>query len=136
MAYYQPHAVTNVIVDASPVGLGAILAQKQEDGQFKPVVYASHALSPTEQRYSQTEREWLAAFWLTQKLHYYFYDREFTIVTDHKPLEKLLSSSGSPTPRLQRWLLKMQPYKFTVQYEPGHKNASDHDHLYQPQESS
>ena len=53
------------------------------------------------------------------------YDREFTIVTDHKPLEKLLSARGSPTPRLQRWLLKMQPYKFSVQYEPGHTNASD-----------
>ena len=62
MAYYQPHAVTKVIVDASPVGLGAILTQKQEDGQFKPAVCASHALSTTEQRYSQTEREGLAAF--------------------------------------------------------------------------
>ncbi|XP_065064039.1 uncharacterized protein K02A2.6-like [Rhopilema esculentum] len=125
MAYYQPHADTEVIVDASPVGLGAILTQKQQDGQFKPVAYASHALSPTEQRYSQTEREGLAAFWSTQKFHYYLYDREFTIVTDHKPLEKLLSARGSPTPRLQRWLLKMQPYKFTVQFEPGHTNASD-----------
>ena len=99
--------------------------QKQQDGQFKPVAYASHALSPAEQRYSQTEREGLAAFWLTQKFHYYLYDREFSIVNDHKPLEKLLSARGSPTPRLQRWLLKMQPYKFTVQYEPGHTNASD-----------
>ena len=125
MCYYQPNADTKVIVDASPVGLGAILTQKQEDGKFKPVAYASHALSPTEQRYSQTEREGLAAFWSTQKFHYYLYDREFTIVTDHKPLEKLLSARGSPTPRLQRWLLKMQPYKFSVQYEPGHTNASD-----------
>ena len=55
MCYYQPNADTKVIVDASPVGLGAILTQKQEDGKFKPVAYASHALSPTEQRYSQTE---------------------------------------------------------------------------------
>ena len=124
MAYYQPKAETKVIVDASPVGLGAILTQRQKDGSFKPVAYASHALSSTEQRYSQTEREGLAAFWATQKFHYYLYDREFTIVTDHKPLEKLLSSRGSPTPRLQRWLLKMQPYKYTIQYEPGHTNAS------------
>ena len=44
MCYYQPNADTKVIVDASPVGLGAILTQKQEDGKFKPVAYASHAL--------------------------------------------------------------------------------------------
>ena len=85
----------------------------------------SHALGSTEQRYSQTEREGLAAFWATQKFHYYLYDREFTILTDHKPLTKLLSSRGNPTPRLQRWLLKMQPYKYTIQHEPGHTNASD-----------
>ena len=125
MSYYQPKAETKVIVDASPVGLGAILKQRQTDGTFKPVAYASHALSSTEQRYSQTEREGLAAFWATQKFHYYLYDREFTIITDHKPLTKLLSSRGNPTPRLQRWLLKMQPYKYTIQYEPGHTNASD-----------
>lgn len=90
MAYYQPRAETKVIVDASSVGPGAILKQKQKDGAFKPVAYASRALGPTEQRYSQTEREGLSAFWATQKFHYYPYDREFTIVTDHRQFEKLL----------------------------------------------
>ena len=52
MAYYQLKAETKVIVDASPVGLGAILTQRQKDGKFKPIAYASHALSSTEQRYS------------------------------------------------------------------------------------
>ena len=36
-----------------------------------------------------------------------------------------MSSRGSPTPRLQRWLLKMQAYKYTIQHEPGHTNTSD-----------
>ena len=47
------------------------------------------------------------------------------MITDYKPQEKLLSSKGAPTPRIQRWLLKMQPYDYTVQYEPGHKNPGD-----------
>ena len=38
MAYFNPAAYTQVIVDASPVGLGAILVQKQGDGCFKPVI--------------------------------------------------------------------------------------------------
>eukprot|EP00795_Rhopilema_esculentum_P002188 gene2188-biopygen11255 len=66
-----PNTDTKVIVESSPVGLGAILTQKQQDGQLKPVAYASRALSPTEQRYSRTEREGVAAFWSTQKFHYY-----------------------------------------------------------------
>ena len=57
MAYYNPSAETHLIVDASPCGLGAILNQKQSNGDFRPVAYASRTLTPTERRYSQTERE-------------------------------------------------------------------------------
>ena len=54
------------------------------------------------------------------------------MITDHTPQEKLLSSKGAPTPRIQRWLLKMQPYDYTIQYEPEHKNPGDsyQDHHY------
>jgi hypothetical protein len=37
MSYYNQNAETNIIVDGSPFGLGAILNQKQSDGNFKPV---------------------------------------------------------------------------------------------------
>jgi hypothetical protein len=55
MAYFDPAKHTTVLVDASHVGLGAILTQ---DG--KVICYASRALTATEQRYSQTDRELLA----------------------------------------------------------------------------
>ena len=90
MAYYIPDAETKLIVDASPIGLGAILSQKQTTGEFRPVAYASKALNPTEQRYSQTERESLAVLWAVQKFHYYIYDRTFTVITDHQPLTKII----------------------------------------------
>ena len=63
MAYYVPDAKTKVIVDASPIVLGAI-PQKQKTGEAPPVVYTSKALNPTEQRYPQTERESLALLWV------------------------------------------------------------------------
>lgn len=47
------------------------------------------------------------------------------MIADHKSLEKLSSCIGAPTPRMQRWLLKIQPYDYTIQYEPGHKNTSN-----------
>ena len=105
LAYYNPDANTEIIIDASPHGLGAILAQEQPNGQYKPVRYGSRALDDTEQRYSQTEREALAARWACEHFHYYIYDRQFTIKTDHKPLEKLLSAKSNPPPRIQRWML-------------------------------
>ena len=59
LAYYEFGTETEVIVDASPVGLGAMLNQKKRDGRI-PVSYISRSLSPVEQSYSQTEREALA----------------------------------------------------------------------------
>ena len=48
MAYFNPAAYIQVIVDASLVGLGAILVQKQGDGCFKPIIYASMLLTDVE----------------------------------------------------------------------------------------
>lgn len=49
--------------DASTQGLGAVLAQQQEDQQVHPVAFASRFLSPAEQRYSITELETLGLVW-------------------------------------------------------------------------
>ena len=37
--------------DASGKGLGAVLSQKQSDGRYHPIAYASHIMTETEQRY-------------------------------------------------------------------------------------
>ncbi|MCG7869746.1 MAG: hypothetical protein JAY74_25675 [Candidatus Thiodiazotropha taylori] len=55
MAYYNENAETSLLVDGSPFGLGAILTQKQPDGSFRPVAYASRTLNAVERRYSQIE---------------------------------------------------------------------------------
>ena len=106
MAYYNPEAETNVIVDASPFGLGAILSQKQKDSNYKPIAYGSRAHTPVEQRYSQTEREALAIAFGCTHSHFFIYDRNFSIIADHKSLLYImLPTSISPPPRIQRWLL-------------------------------
>jgi hypothetical protein len=65
MSYFAKDKKTLVIVDASPVGISAILSQ-QESGTNDPkiVAYASRSLTDTETRYSQTEKEALAMFGL------------------------------------------------------------------------
>ena len=108
MSYYNPIAETNIIVDSGPRGLGAILSQKQKNAQFKPISYSSGALTDVESRYSQTEKEALAVTWAFQHYHYYIYDRHVTVYTDHKPLERLLKTSPTPLPRIQRCLMALQ----------------------------
>jgi hypothetical protein len=49
MSYFNPRWKTEILVDGSPVGLGAILTQKSPDGrQTKIISYASRALTPVE----------------------------------------------------------------------------------------
>ena len=57
ISYFDAKKDIEVIVDASPVGLPAMLVQD------KVVAYTSSVLSDTESRYSQTEREALAIVW-------------------------------------------------------------------------
>ena len=54
-----------------PYGPGAILSNIDQDGVVRNVAYASWSLSPTEQRYSQTEWEALVVVWGCEKFHMY-----------------------------------------------------------------
>ncbi|KAJ8364328.1 hypothetical protein SKAU_G00131590 [Synaphobranchus kaupii] len=101
------------------------MGQRQSDRSFKPVYYASRALSDVERRYSQMEKEALAIVWACEKFHVFFYGKEFVMVTDHKPLETIYSPKSKPPARIERWVLRMQPYQFKVVYKPGSQNAVD-----------
>ena len=125
MCHYNPIPKTNIIVDAGPKCLDAILSQKQKNGQFKPISYSSRALTDVESRYSQTEKEALAITWAFQHYHYYICDRHVIVYTDHKPLERLLTTSSTTPPRIQRWLMRLHAYKYTIKYRPGIENAAD-----------
>lgn len=69
MKYFNPSLETELIVDASPVGLGAILTQLTADGGMNIIAYASRSLTDCESRYSQTEREALAVIWGVGHFH-------------------------------------------------------------------
>ena len=56
------------------------------DGIYKPVAFASRKLSPTEQRYSATERELLAIVYCYMQFYSHVYGRKIKIYTDHQPL--------------------------------------------------
>ena len=124
LAYYDKDARTKVIADASPVGLGAVLVQIQ-NGHEVAVCYASRSLTKCEARYSQTEKEALSLVWACEKFHAYIYGRSFDLVTDHKPLEVIYGPRSKPSARIERWVLRLQPYDFKVVHVKGLDNTAD-----------
>ena len=124
---YEVGAQTQVTVDASPGGLGAVLAQMQNK-QWVPVVYKSRSLKDAETRYSQTEREALAIRWGVQKLRKYLLGApRFQIITDHKPLQFMFSSGKQDLPpRIERFIMDIQGYDWEVIYKPGKNNIADY----------
>ena len=124
LVYFDKSAPTKIITDASPVGLGAVLAQEQ-DGAWTPVCYASRSLTGCEQRYSQTEKEALGVVWAFERFHVYVYGMKFVVETDHKPLEVIYGPRSRPCARIERWVLRLQPYDFSVIHRPGRENIAD-----------
>ena len=121
LAKYDPRKETKVAADASQYGIGAVLIQKQDDGTYRPVTYASRALTLTEQRYAQVEKEGLAVNWACERFRDYLIGIAFHIETDHKPLVSLLGKKNLDelTPRIQRFRMRLMGYKYSISHLPG-----------------
>ena len=96
--HYDPKRQLVLTCDASPFGVGAVLAHIMDDGSERPVGYASRSLSQAEKGYSQLDKEALAIVFGVTKFNSYLYGRPFTIYSDHKPLMYLFGEhKGIPT---------------------------------------
>ena len=115
LSYYNPTETLVIQCDASQYGIGAVLMQNG-----KPLSYASRAMTPTETRYAQIEKEMLAILFSVRRFHQYTYGRKVQILTDHKPLQSIVKKPLCMAPRrLQGMMLKLQEYDVDVTYLPG-----------------
>ena len=114
--------------DASRRGLGAVLSQKQADGRYHPIAFASCVMNETEQRYHSNKQEFLALKWaITEQFHKYLspYGKnrnEFVVCTDNNPLTYIFSSTNLDAAG-QRWVAHLASYNFSLEYQKGKDNT-------------
>ena len=120
-----------ITVDASLIGLGAVLFQLNEQNKMKVISYNSRILNPQEQKLSTLDREILG---IVHALQIY----EFRIIgsphpihifTDHKPLLHCFTKKSNLSPRFYRAQMQLTKFsKLKIIHTPG-KNLSVADML-------
>ena len=122
LAYADYKKPFRVNTDASERGLGSVLYQKQDDGTFPVITYASRSLSKTEKNYNAHKLEFLALKWaITEHFHEYLYGGDFEVFTDNNPLTYVLTSAKLDA-TVQRWIAYLANYNFKIFYCCGHSN--------------
>lgn len=124
LVHPDPNRQFIVEVDASDMGVGAVLSQRSvSDLKLHPCAFYSHRLSSSEQNYSVGDRELLAVklaleewrHWLEGAVH------PFLVWTDHKNLS-YIQSAKRLNARQARWALFFGRFNFTLTYRPGSRN--------------
>ena len=108
--------------DASKEGLGAILLQESDDGQYHPVAFASQELKGGEPKYHSSKLKFLALKWaITEQFCEYLQDQPFTVRTDNNSLAYILMM-----PNLDvlghHWVAALAGYNMKLEYLKGSDN--------------
>ena len=87
----QYHKSFIIHVDASDCGVGAFLAQKEDNEDLAIIAYFSKRLISSQQHYLATLKECLAVVLAVTYWRPYIWGRHFVCVTDHSALRYLYS---------------------------------------------
>ena len=110
--------------DASDFGLGAVLEQEADDALLHPIMYMSRALSPSERKFTISEKEMLAiVFALRRSYNYIAGSSDITVMTDHQALHQAMQRRMDGNKRIERWAILIAQYAPKIVYRPGKLQA-------------
>ena len=103
----------------SKLGLGAVLSQRQTDGQYHLVAYMSLSLTVREHNYHSTKQEFLALQWtIMEQFQEYLLWKPFIVKTNNNLLTYIMT-----TPNLyatqHHWVESYARFTFSIEYQKG-----------------
>ena len=108
--------------DASKEGLGTVLLQESDDGQYHPVAFASRELKGGEPKYHSSKLEFLALKWaITEQFREYLQYQPFTVYVDNNPLTYILTTPNQDVLG-HRWVAALAGYNMKLEYLKGSDN--------------
>ncbi len=114
---FWPSEVLEIQCNSSQSGLGTALMQNGH-----PIAYASRALTETESRYAQIEKEMMATVFSVEKFNDYTFGRRTIVHTNHKPLESIVKKPIHRDPkRLQGMMIRLLKYDLEIRFERENK---------------
>ena len=122
LTHYAKGKDNIMTTDASTIGLGITLWQKQVDGNTKPIAYGSRYLNETEKKYPFGELELLAVAYGLEKFRFYLFGKKVYLYTNHQALEPLIKRNRSNkqySARLTRWVDRLTHFDISIQHIAG-----------------
>jgi len=118
--YNKPDMIW-LFTDVSPTGTGAWIGQGPTRDAARPAAFHSRKLTPSQCNYPTHQEETLAIIEAMEAFAPHLLHRQFTVVTDHESLTKLMAQKNLDG-RQQRWLAHISRFDFKIEYQLGAKN--------------
>lgn len=120
LSIYDPRKETELHTDASAIGFGAVLLQKQTDSDQKwhPIAYFSKTTSEDEKKLHSYALETLAIYYALERFRIYLEGIDFTVVTDCNSLVQAIHKKDIHR-SIGKWVCEFMNYNFMVKHRNG-----------------